>query len=147
MKHHIIKFLAILAMSIMLLAGCGKDKDGIVGKWKWIETSVHHVNNYTGQESTVNLDFPVFKDLEFRGNGKVKVQQQGIHIPENEPPYFTYQYNYYLNAAADTVHLTDPQDKYVSQTWRIKSLTKKNLIVEWTEDNNAFTYTTTYRRR
>ena len=147
MKYNRIKLIAAFTMGVMLLTGCGKENDGIVGDWQWTGTSVHHVDNYTGQESTENMDFPAFKDLKFYENGKVDVQQQGIHIPENEPPYYFYQYNYSLNAAADTVYLTDPLDDYFPQTWRIKSLTKENLTVEWTEGDDAFICTTTYSRR
>lgn len=153
MKHQGIKLLVALALGAMLLTGCVKDNDSIVGKWQWIGTTVHHVNSYMGQDTTENLDFPIYKDLTFHEEGKVDVLQQGIHIPENEPPYFTYRYNYSLNAAVDTIHLTDPQDEYDPQAWRIITLTKENLIVEWTKvdgdyaGNDVYTYTTTYRRR
>lgn len=141
------------AMGAMLLTGCGKDNDGIVGKWQWTGSTMRYVNDYMGQDTTINNVAPLFKDLTFYENGKVDVQQQGFHFPEDEPPYFTYQYNYSLNAAADTVYLTDPLHEYDSQTWKINALTKENLVVEWTEvygdyaGADVFTYTTTYRRR
>ena len=58
MKCNIIKLIAAFTMGVMLLTGCGKENDGIVGDWQWTGTSVHYVDNYTGQESTENMDFP-----------------------------------------------------------------------------------------
>ena len=153
MTHNIIKSVAVLAIGTMLLRGCGKDNDGIVGEWQWTGTTMHHVNSYMGQDTTENWNFPIYKDLTFHEGGQVDILQQGIYFPEDNPLYTIHQYNYSLNAAANTVHLTDPQGEYDSQTWRIKTLTKENLTVEWTRvegdyaGTDVYTYTTTYRRR
>ncbi len=115
MIQNIIKTIAVLVLGATLLTGCEKNNNGIVGKWQWTSTTLHYVNSYMGQDITENMDYLLYKDLTFNEEGEVDVLQQGIGIPEEEPNYSNYQYNYSLNAAADTVHLTDPQGEYASQ--------------------------------
>ena len=81
MTHHIIISLAAIAISTMLLMGCVKDNDGIVGEWQWTGTTMHHVNSYMGQDTTENWNFPIYKDLTFHEGGQVDILQQGIYFP------------------------------------------------------------------
>ena len=153
MKYHSTKIIVAFLGVAMLFAACGKDNDSIVGEWQWTGTTVHHVNSYMGNDTTYTVDYPTYKDLTFHENNKVDVLQQGAFIPEEEPYYHIYQYDYSLNAAGDTILLTDPQDDYYPQSWAIKSLTKESLTLEYTEEwgdfagTDVYTTTTTYRRR
>ncbi|MBQ4478173.1 MAG: hypothetical protein II945_06160 [Bacteroidales bacterium] len=141
---------SIVSILIMFTACNNSDNDDIVGKWKW--KSTEGVSTYMGEVTTSSIEYPIYKDLTFYKNGKVKVLQQGIHIPEDEPPYFNYQYNYSINTTGDSICLTDPKDDYYPQIWVIKSLTKRHLTVEYRIDSaipedQGTVYTTTYRRK
>ena len=153
MKHHRIKIITAILGAVMLFAACGKDKDGIIGEWQWTGTTVHHTNAYMGFDTTYTENYPFFKDLAFHENNTVDVLQQGAFIPEEEPHYHIYQYDYSLNAAGDTILLSDPQDAYYTQPWPVKTLTKESLTLEYTWEGgdyagiDVYTTTATYRRR
>ena len=153
MKYHSTKIIAAFLGVAMLFAACGKDNDSIVGEWQWTGTTVHYVNSYMGNDTTYTVDYPIYKDLSFHENNKVDVMQMGASIPEYAPYYHISRYNYRLNAAGDSIYLTDPQGVYYPQSWAIKSLTEKRLVLEYTEEagdfagTDVYTTTTTYRRR
>lgn len=49
MKYHIIKFLVSLALGAMLLTGCGKDNDVLIGKWA--NTALSYEITIAGQQN------------------------------------------------------------------------------------------------
>ena len=153
MKKHTIKFITALMGTAILFVACSeKDSNDIVGEWQWKGTTVHQFYDNTSLDTTYSEEYPIFKDLAFYENNKVDVLQQGVSIPEDKPSYFTYQYEYNISTAGDVIQLIDPQGDYYPQTWTVKSLTKKTLILEYTImsgdqiGSGASTITATYHR-
>ena len=125
----------VVCVTVLTCVSCNKLKKNIIGEWRWTGTIEHYVNGSDKIDTTFSVSMPDYKDVAFHSNGRATLDalesyckwQTMVTVRHVSDPSYKY------SVKGDTLFL---ENEYTSSFWIVRSCSKNNLVIEYSESGN-----------